>query len=890
MKKHAISEYIYFFLISAVSSFALLLLIFRSTWIEVDALTLVVLSVFFTVFFLAMLYNKISLIACIALFCIALPIAFKSYLNYYMFEGVRPLMRELFSFINGELPYIGAYALPMVGVPALLVCLAAVLSLKKHWELYMLGGLGFILLLWNMMLNLVLSKEAVVIFVFCFTVMLVCKLNLFTVQGRPEAAPKKRRVRPNAVFSLALIPMCLGVLFLTYIIPKPAPLFPLASIIEDDKKKPPEDDPFIEPPPAPGYLEMDVTASEQLYLAGLFKDNYSGRGWLDSAYNDMVSHGMLSSLNMMGESAAFVESAGRIGLPWEEKFVKVYAGAMPTWYAFTPSLPRNMTISEKVDLYTGRHGGVFVKPTLPAQSNYTVTYVSVDWTDEILTEALRKASANYAELGVRLDDYLQLPDSLPERVRKAAEDFTFGWDNAYDKMRVLIEYLQNFQYVVEEGLINEEGDFVDYFIFELQKGYCAHYASALAVMARCVGVPTRLVEGFYLPNVSPDEFTFTLTPANAHAWVEAYFPGFGWIPFEATPVLYEEFYTDEIDWNLPPIDSLVPIIGNGDDDDDDREFPHHELFTCPLCGGPLPCSCAQFCPVCGDYPCTCPPEPCEKCGEVPCICETPTPSDCLICGQYPCVCPDHEPCEICGDDPCTCPPEPCELCGEYPCVCPPPPCPECGEYPCVCPPPPCPECGEYPCVCPPPPCLVCGEYPCVCPPPPCDDCGESPCICATIKPPTPPMPDWLKALLTTTAIIAALVLGGGMLYTYFRRNYSRRLSGLSTLSNRNASTAYFNRLKKAAGLYGLPMLDTETSFGYASRVGAKLAFIDVGATLTDLADIFSKAVYSKNDVSDNEANLMRRCYDEMTQSLYTTVYTKMKRPLFHFNRYVLNRF
>jgi transglutaminase-like putative cysteine protease len=74
----------------------------------------------------------------------------------------------------------------------------------------------------------------------------------------------------------------------------------------------------------------------------------------------------------------------------------------------------------------------------------------------------------------------------------------------------------------------------DVFLFEWKKGFCDHYATAMAILARSAGIPARLVTGFSSGEYNPVEGRFVVRMVNAHAWVEIYFPGYGWVEFEPT--------------------------------------------------------------------------------------------------------------------------------------------------------------------------------------------------------------------------------------------------------------------------------------------------------------------------------------------------------------------
>ncbi|MEF3306097.1 DUF4129 domain-containing transglutaminase family protein [Paenibacillus sp. GYB003] len=181
---------------------------------------------------------------------------------------------------------------------------------------------------------------------------------------------------------------------------------------------------------------------------------------------------------------------------------------------------------------------------------YPQTY-SITSKVPIVSEAdLRKVPV---ELPTRagLEEYLFLPETLPDRVRTLAQQVTATGTNMYDKVKQLENYLATtFPYTNTPDLSKGRSrDFVDRFLFEIKEGYCDYYSTAMAVMARSLGIPARWVKG-YTPGVNvmteemmglPEELIdpdgagdYTVRNSDAHSWVEIYFPGYGWIPFEPT--------------------------------------------------------------------------------------------------------------------------------------------------------------------------------------------------------------------------------------------------------------------------------------------------------------------------------------------------------------------
>lgn len=154
----------------------------------------------------------------------------------------------------------------------------------------------------------------------------------------------------------------------------------------------------------------------------------------------------------------------------------------------------------------------------------------------------------YEVLGDRAElikrNYTQLPDTLPDRVKKLAEEITAGYDTKYDKLKAIEGYLNQYEYTLSPGVVPEGEDFVDYFLFESKKGYCTSYASSMAVLGRCIGIPTRYMEGFVARYDKRDKKgMYSVKNSQAHAWAEAYIEGVGWIPFEATSPYYYSRYS-----------------------------------------------------------------------------------------------------------------------------------------------------------------------------------------------------------------------------------------------------------------------------------------------------------------------------------------------------------
>ena len=145
---------------------------------------------------------------------------------------------------------------------------------------------------------------------------------------------------------------------------------------------------------------------------------------------------------------------------------------------------------------------------------------------------LRAAGSRYPDWV--LANGLQLPNSLPNRVRSLALDLTATQPNPYDRALAIEAYLRRYPYTLDLGEPPADRDLVDYFLFDLKKGYCDYYASAMVVLARAAGIPARLAVGYVGGTYDPGKGLYRISAAQAHSWPEVYFPGYGWIGFEPT--------------------------------------------------------------------------------------------------------------------------------------------------------------------------------------------------------------------------------------------------------------------------------------------------------------------------------------------------------------------
>ena len=169
------------------------------------------------------------------------------------------------------------------------------------------------------------------------------------------------------------------------------------------------------------------------------------------------------------------------------------------------------------------------KGVFPAHQPYIVT----SSVPAVEPDDLREAGTDYPVH--ILHRYTQLPPELPGRIRGLAHEATVKGDTPYDKAVMVEQNLKRLPYSLKVDPPPFDADGIDHFLFVQRKGYSEYFASSMAVMLRSVGVPARVAVGYTTGDQTEIPNLFAVRDSHSHAWVEVYFPGYSWIPFEPTP-------------------------------------------------------------------------------------------------------------------------------------------------------------------------------------------------------------------------------------------------------------------------------------------------------------------------------------------------------------------
>jgi transglutaminase-like putative cysteine protease len=256
-------------------------------------------------------------------------------------------------------------------------------------------------------------------------------------------------------------------------------------------------------------------AGEGFYWRGLAYDRYSGRGWFTSRLEVIPSPA--------GESLLEIElpNLHRVG-----QKVRFSPQLRPEGARLLYAAGEMTNVDQETQVAWRSNQDLF--GILGAEAEYrAVSFVSSATEDQ-----LRSSGQDYPRW-VR-DRYLALPDSVPSRVLGLGRDLTARGATAYDRALAIESYLRSIPYSLNVPVPPDNRDVSDYFLFDLRRGYCDYYATAMVVLSRAAGLPARLATGFAPGKFDPESATFTVTAADAHSWVEVYFPGYGWVEFEPT--------------------------------------------------------------------------------------------------------------------------------------------------------------------------------------------------------------------------------------------------------------------------------------------------------------------------------------------------------------------
>ena len=292
------------------------------------------------------------------------------------------------------------------------------------------------------------------------------------------------------------------------------------------------------------YLRIRTEVGS-LHLRAGTRDTYTGFNWLDSQLDPQFRFGSFLWRGTQNEAFDTGRPAGADRSEFtrqmmQEVDVRITHIAAGQPFFFTGSRTERIRISRSYDAipYFNIQGELFSYQSVPVQGEYAIRADFfnrfTESFDARMLEWENRVEADPPEWIEAVEArYLQLPENFPESVVNTAADIA-GQGTPYERaMNLQAFFRDDFTYTLTPVVPPADVDFVEHFL-QTREGYCVYFATAMTVMARTQGLPSRYVEGFLSPSPKPGAL-YSITGKMAHAWVEIYFDGIGWVLFDPTP-------------------------------------------------------------------------------------------------------------------------------------------------------------------------------------------------------------------------------------------------------------------------------------------------------------------------------------------------------------------
>lgn len=275
---------------------------------------------------------------------------------------------------------------------------------------------------------------------------------------------------------------------------------------------------------------MRVSADASLLLRGSIKRTYTGYAWVDEApkarylYYDFTHRGVRNAV-FNGDNAK-----GLSGFQRRSAQIEMLSEGTSTLFVPAQLAQFDMGLADAV--YYNSAGEIFLTRKVQPGDSYAVSAYLPENASALISACAALAAEGDSHYAQACADYLQLPEGIDAEVYALAAELSANSENAAEKAYAIQEYLaKNYRYTLDGRHPEGNRDFVSWFLLEEKQGYCSYFASAMTVLCRMAGMPARYVEGYYLPAADGE---IILSGRNAHAWVEVYFNGLGWIAFDPT--------------------------------------------------------------------------------------------------------------------------------------------------------------------------------------------------------------------------------------------------------------------------------------------------------------------------------------------------------------------
>ncbi|MGE5110407.1 MAG: DUF3488 and DUF4129 domain-containing transglutaminase family protein [Acidobacteriaceae bacterium] len=258
-------------------------------------------------------------------------------------------------------------------------------------------------------------------------------------------------------------------------------------------------------------------------MRGNALSDFDGKGWLNPPHQ--VDN--LSAIGGNFNLRATPEFKLAVGLQPQTIRYRVMLEPIGTDIIFT--IPSPMFISGRFHKVSLDRAQVLIDTD---RDHPNTSYSGTSDLSQPTYQQFQDSPANYPEEIKKR--YLQLPEGLDPRIASVARELTAHARTPMEKAAAIQVYLSTFRYTLELPSQRQK-DPLSYFLFERKAGHCEYFASAMAIMLREVGIPTRVITGFRGGEWNDLTGNFIVRAKDAHSWVEVFFPGLGWYGFDPTP-------------------------------------------------------------------------------------------------------------------------------------------------------------------------------------------------------------------------------------------------------------------------------------------------------------------------------------------------------------------
>lgn len=278
---------------------------------------------------------------------------------------------------------------------------------------------------------------------------------------------------------------------------------------------------------------MNVTARVDVrnYWRAEALDSYDGRTWRNTVTN-VIDLDPRSSTPQISVTGYISRERNEIDVRLTRGSNTIYTSGQPLFADIPTQATYDRIDARNVDIQ---------QLSLSAALVSGGRFKSVGSISNASVEKLRATSPNLLELPANIRNrYLQIPGNVPARVRDLAKTITQNASNNFDKATAIEQFMRR-EIAYDETISAPPAgvEASDYILFNTRRAYCTYDATAMIVMLRSLNIPARMAVGYAQgePSLSaPTAPTadFTVRMRDSHAWVEVYFPRYGWVEFEPT--------------------------------------------------------------------------------------------------------------------------------------------------------------------------------------------------------------------------------------------------------------------------------------------------------------------------------------------------------------------